>query len=220
MRSWTSVPQTAPGSAASAGRRTTALNTCGRLTTIRDWARVGRLRRTSGLKQASTRASYVGREARSLRAPSSPPAATLRADSPLQCAVPRKGREEADGDGLSRVVRSQIRGGGRTASICYAEYRWGPGDRQGTAERFTAGQMTLVGRRVARRLPRSASCDSRRGCAWRRWRLRSMKHGNDATFEAFRPEASPNVALCPDAWLVGANGALSVCDRQDQDLRR
>jgi imidazolonepropionase-like amidohydrolase len=113
----------------------------------------------------------------------------------LEWRVPQ-GAEEADGDGLIRVVRDQIGHGADWIKI-YADYRWGA--RGEAAPTFSLDEIkTIV--ETARSSNRPVVAHSSTPEGMRRAVLggvETIEHGDDGTPEVFRLMKEHNVALCP-----------------------
>jgi imidazolonepropionase-like amidohydrolase len=107
------------------------------------------------------------------------------------------GAEEADGiDGLTRVVRDQIKHGADWIKV-YADYRWGPnGEARPT---FTVEELrTIVAVAASSGRPVVAHASTVEGM--RRSTLagiETIEHGDAGTPELFRLMRERNVALCP-----------------------
>jgi imidazolonepropionase-like amidohydrolase len=106
------------------------------------------------------------------------------------------GAEEADGDTLVRVVRSQI-GAGADIVKLYADYRWGPGEpsrptfseaelRLAVEAAHSAGRLVAVHAGTAEGMRRAilAGADT-------------IEHGDAGTPEIFRLMHDHGTALCP-----------------------
>jgi imidazolonepropionase-like amidohydrolase len=108
-----------------------------------------------------------------------------------------QGAEEADGvDGVTRVVRDQIKRGADWIKV-YADYRWGPnGEARPT---FTEQELrTIV--EVARSSGRSVVAHASTPEGMRRAivaGVESIEHGDGGTPEVFRLMRERGVALCP-----------------------
>ena len=108
-----------------------------------------------------------------------------------------QGAEEADGiDGVTRVVRDQIRRGADWIKV-YADYRWGPdGEARPT---FTEEELrTIVD--VARSSGRAVVAHASTAEGMRRATLagvESIEHGDGATPEVLRLMRERGVVLCP-----------------------
>jgi imidazolonepropionase-like amidohydrolase len=113
----------------------------------------------------------------------------------LEWRVPQ-GAEEADGDGLIRVVRDQIGHGADWIKI-YADYRWGA--RGEAAPTFSVDEIkTIV--ETARSSNRPVVAHSSTAEGMRRAVLggvETIEHGDAGTPEVFRLMKEHNVALCP-----------------------
>src|SRR3954468_8384832 len=107
-----------------------------------------------------------------------------------------QGAEEADGDGVIRVVRDQIGHGADWIKI-YADYRWGAHGE--AAPTFSLDEIKLIvdtarssGRPV---VAHSSTAEGMRravlGC------VETIEHGDAGTPEVFRLMKEHNVALCP-----------------------
>lgn len=106
------------------------------------------------------------------------------------------GAEEADGDDLVRVVRSQI-GAGADLIKLYADYRWGPGEpsrptfsqaelTEAVEAAHSAGRQVAIHAGTVEGMRRSilAGADT-------------LEHGDAGTPEIFRLMAEHGTALCP-----------------------
>ncbi|ADL01615.1 metal-dependent hydrolase family protein [Brevundimonas subvibrioides] len=106
------------------------------------------------------------------------------------------GAEEADGDDLVRVVRSQI-GAGADLVKLYADYRWGPGEpsrptfsqaelTEAVEAAHSAGRQVAIHAGTVEGMRRSilAGADT-------------LEHGDAGTPEIFRLMAEHGTALCP-----------------------
>ncbi len=106
------------------------------------------------------------------------------------------GAEEADGDDLVRVVRSQI-GAGADLIKLYADYRWGPGE----PSRPTFSQTELTEAvEAAHSAGRQVAIHAGTVEGMRRSILAGadvLEHGDAGTPEIFRLMAEQGVALCP-----------------------
>jgi imidazolonepropionase-like amidohydrolase len=112
-----------------------------------------------------------------------------------ECCIPQ-GAEEADGDGLARVVRDQIRRGADWIKV-YADTRWGPGGE--TRPTFTLAELQLIVD-VAESSGRHVVCHANSPEGMRRATLagaRTIEHGNAGTDETFALMAERGVALVP-----------------------
>src|SRR3954454_7787509 len=113
----------------------------------------------------------------------------------LEWRVPQ-GAEEADGNGVVRVVRDQIGHGADWIKI-YADYRWGA--RGETAPTFSIEEIkAMVDTARSSNRPVVAHASSAEGM--RRAVLggvETIEHGDDGTPEVFRLMKEHNVALCP-----------------------
>src|SRR5687767_3676068 len=111
-------------------------------------------------------------------------------------AIPQ-GAEEADGvDGISRVVRDQIKHGADWIKV-YADYRWGPnGEARPT---FTLDELTRIVE-VARSSGRPVVAHASTAEGMRRATMagvETIEHGDGGTPEVFRLMAHRGVAFCP-----------------------
>jgi imidazolonepropionase-like amidohydrolase len=106
------------------------------------------------------------------------------------------GAEEADGDDLVRVVRSQI-GAGADVVKLYADYRWGPGE----PSRPTFSQSELTDAvEAAHSAGRQVAVHAGTAEGMRRAILAgadTLEHGDAGTPEIFRLMAQHGTALCP-----------------------
>ncbi len=108
-----------------------------------------------------------------------------------------QGAEEADGpDGVTRVVRDQIKHGADWIKV-YADYRWGPaGEARPT---FTLDELTLMVE-VATSSGRPVVAHASTPEGMRRAILagvRTIEHGDNATPEVFRLMKEHGTILCP-----------------------
>jgi imidazolonepropionase-like amidohydrolase len=115
------------------------------------------------------------------------------------------GAEEADGDTLVRVVRSQI-GAGADIVKLYADYRWGPGEpsrptfseaelRAAVETAHSAGRLVAVHAGTAEGMRRAILAG-----------VDTIEHGDAGTPEIFRLMHDHGVALCP---TLAATDAIS-----------
>ena len=116
-----------------------------------------------------------------------------------------QGAEEADGiDGLTRVVRDQIKRGADWIKI-YADYRWGPnGESRPT---FTEDEIGLIVR-LARSSGRAVVAHASTAEGMRRAinaGVETIEHGDGGTAEIFRLMAQKGTILCP---TVAAGDAI------------
>ncbi len=106
------------------------------------------------------------------------------------------GAEQADGNDLIRVVRSQI-GKGVDVVKVYADYRWGPkGEAMPT---FSLEELKLIVE-TAKSSGRPVSAHASTAEGMRRATLagvETIEHGDGGTKEVFELMAEKNVALCP-----------------------
>lgn len=107
------------------------------------------------------------------------------------------GAEEADGiDGLTRVVRDQIKHGADWIKV-YADYRWGPNGEARPA--FTLDELrTIV--EVTRSSGRAVVAHASTAEGMRRATLagvETIEHGDGGTPEVFRLMAEHGTVLCP-----------------------
>jgi imidazolonepropionase-like amidohydrolase len=106
------------------------------------------------------------------------------------------GAEEADGDDLVRVVRSQI-GAGADLVKLYADYRWGPGEP--SRPTFSQAELTEAVE-AAHSAGRQVAIHAGTVEGMRRSVLAGadvLEHGDAGTPEIFRLMAERGVALCP-----------------------
>lgn len=106
------------------------------------------------------------------------------------------GAEEADGDDLVRVVRSQI-GAGADLVKLYADYRWGPGEP--SRPTFSQAELTEAVE-AAHSAGRQVAVHAGTVEGMRRAILAgadTLEHGDAGTPEIFRLMAEHGVALCP-----------------------
>jgi imidazolonepropionase-like amidohydrolase len=113
----------------------------------------------------------------------------------LEWRVPQ-GAEEADGDGLVRVVRDQIGHGADWIKV-YADYRWGAhGEAEPTFSLDELKSIVETARSSGRPVVAHASTVE----VMRRSVLagvETIEHGDGGTAEIFKLMADRNVALCP-----------------------
>ncbi len=106
-----------------------------------------------------------------------------------------QGAEEADGDNLIRVVRSQIGKGADWIKV-YADYRWAKGK---AAPTFSLEELKLIVETAkSANTPVAAHASTAEGM--RRATLagvETIEHGDDGTPEVFRLMKERGVALCP-----------------------
>lgn len=119
-------------------------------------------------------------------------------------AIPQ-GAQEADGvDGLSRVVRDQIKHGADWIKV-YADYRWGPdGEARPT---FTEDELKLIVN-IAHSSGRPVAAHSTTAEGMRRAILagvETIEHADDGTPEMFKLMAQHGTILCP---TVAAGDAI------------
>lgn len=106
------------------------------------------------------------------------------------------GAEEADGNDLVRVVRSQI-GAGADIVKLYADYRWGPGEP--SRPTFSQAEMTEAVE-AAHSAGRQVAVHAGTAEGMRRAILAgadTLEHGDAGTPEIFRLMAQHGTALCP-----------------------
>ena len=117
-----------------------------------------------------------------------------------------QGAEEADGDALIRVVRSQIAAGADVIKF-YADYRWGPGERA-VRPTFSLEEMKrIVETARLGGCPVAAHATSKEGMRLAALAgVETIEHGNDGDAEVFRLMAKRGVALCP---TLAASEAMS-----------
>lgn len=114
---------------------------------------------------------------------------------PAEWDVPQGG-EEADGNGLIRVVRDQAGKGADWIKV-YGDYRAGP--RGETVPTFSQEEMSLIVS-TAKSLGRPVSVHSSTPEGMRRAVLagaETIEHGDAGTADVFKLMAERNVALCP-----------------------
>jgi imidazolonepropionase-like amidohydrolase len=108
-----------------------------------------------------------------------------------------QGAEEADGlEGITRVVRDQIKHGADWIKV-YADYRWGPNGE--TRPTFSVEELTRMVE-VARSSGRPVVAHSSTAEGMRRATLagvETIEHGDDGSPEVFKLMKEHNVALCP-----------------------
>ncbi len=112
----------------------------------------------------------------------------------LEWRVPQ-GAEEADGNGLIRVVRDQIGHGADWIKV-YADYRWGP--KGEAAATFSLEELTLIVQ-TAKSSARAVVAHASTPEGMRRSIMagvETIEHGDGGTPEIFRLMAEKNVALC------------------------
>ena len=141
-----------------------------------------------------------------------------------------QGAEEADGDALVRVVRSQIGRGADWIKV-YADYRWGA--RGEAAPTFSLAELTTIVE-TARSSGRPVVAHASTAEGMRRAALAGVEtidHGDGGTPEVFALMAERGVALCPtlsagDAtaqyagWKKGEAAAPASITREAGELRR
>src|SRR6266481_6184278 len=117
-----------------------------------------------------------------------------------------QGAEEADGDGLIRVVRDQIGRGADWIKI-YADYSWGP--RGEAAPTFSLEEIKLIvdtarssGRAVA---AHASTVEGMRRAAMAG--VETIEHGNQGTLEIFGLMKERGVAYCPTVSVGGQSEA-------------
>jgi imidazolonepropionase-like amidohydrolase len=113
----------------------------------------------------------------------------------LEWQVPQ-GAEEADGNALPRVVRSQIGHGADWIKV-YADYRWGAGGE--AAPTFSLDELTSIVQ-TARSSGRPVAAHATTTEGMRRSiaaGVETIEHGDDGTGDIFRLMAERHVALCP-----------------------
>jgi imidazolonepropionase-like amidohydrolase len=115
------------------------------------------------------------------------------------------GAEEADGiDGITRVVRSQIKHGADWIKV-YADYRWGPNGEARPI--FTLDELKLIVE-IAGSSGRSVVAHASTAEGMRRATLagvESIEHGDGGTPDVFKLMAERGVVLCP---TVAAGDAI------------
>lgn len=132
---------------------------------------------------------------------------------------PPQGAEEADGDAIPRVVRSQIGRGADWIKV-YADFGWGPGGE--LRPTFTQHELdALVAAARAAGRPVAAHAMTPEGM--RRAVLagvETVEHGDQGTPEVFRLMRQRGVALCPtlaaaeayatyfDGWVKGRDAPI------------
>jgi imidazolonepropionase-like amidohydrolase len=130
-------------------------------------------------------------------------------------AIPQ-GAEEADGpDGISRVVRSQIKHGADWIKV-YADYRWGPNGQ--TMPTFTLDELKLMVE-IANSSGRPVAAHATTPEGMRRAILagvRSVEHGNDATSETVQLMKDHGTFWCP-TLAVGTSAKKAVVLKQAFD---
>jgi imidazolonepropionase-like amidohydrolase len=116
-----------------------------------------------------------------------------------------QGAEEADGiDGISKVVREQIKHGADWIKV-YADYRWGPNGE--TRPTFTQEELTLIVN-IAKSSGRPVVAHSSTPEGMRRAVMagvETIEHGDDGTPEVFKLMAEHGTVLCP---TVAAGDAI------------
>ena len=126
------------------------------------------------------------------------------ADTPL-------GAEEADGDDLIRVVRSQI-GGGADVIKLYADSPWRPGEP--SRPTFSEAEMRLAVE-TAHAAGRPVSIHAATAEGMRRAALAgadTIEHGDGGTPEVYRLMAQRGVALCPTLAATWSNARYAGWD--------
>jgi imidazolonepropionase-like amidohydrolase len=130
-------------------------------------------------------------------------------------AIPQ-GAEEADGpDGISRVVRDQIKHGADWIKV-YADYRWGPNGQ--TMPTFTLDELKLVVE-IANSSGRPVVAHATTPEGMRRAILagvRSVEHGNNATSETVQLMKEHGTFWCP-TLAVGDSPAKRIVLKQALD---
>lgn len=109
---------------------------------------------------------------------------------------PPQGAEEADGESIVRVVRSQVGHGADWIKV-YADYRWGPGGQ--ALPTFTQEELTLLVQ-TARGAGRPVVAHAMTSEGIRRAVLagvESIEHADDADAATFRLMREKGVVLCP-----------------------
>lgn len=118
-----------------------------------------------------------------------------------------KGAEEADGrDGITRVVRDQIKHGADWIKV-YADYRWGPNGE--AMPGFTLDELTVLVD-VAKSSGRNVAAHSTTAEGMRRATLAgvaTIEHGDNGTPEVFRLMAQHGVCYVPTVSVGGRNKA-------------
>src|SRR2546427_7021525 len=107
-----------------------------------------------------------------------------------------QGAEEADGDGLIRVVRDQIGRGADWIKI-YADYSWGP--RGEATPTFSLEEIKLIVH-TAKSSGRAVAAHASTVEGMRRATMagvETIEHGNQGTLEIFRLMKERGVAYCP-----------------------
>jgi imidazolonepropionase-like amidohydrolase len=130
-------------------------------------------------------------------------------------AIPQ-GAEEADGpDGISRVVREQIKHGADWIKV-YADYRWGPNGE--TMPTFTLDELKLMVE-IANSSGRPVVAHATSPEGMRRAILagvRSVEHGNEATSETVQLMKEHGTFWCP-TLTVGNSAKKAVVLKQALD---
>jgi imidazolonepropionase-like amidohydrolase len=130
-------------------------------------------------------------------------------------AIPQ-GAEEADGpDGISRVVRDQIKHGADWIKV-YADYRWGPNGQ--TMPTFTLDELKLMVE-IASSSGRPVVAHATTPEGMRRAILagvRSVEHGNDATAETVQLMKDHGTFWCP-TLAVGNSAKKAAVLKQALD---
>jgi imidazolonepropionase-like amidohydrolase len=119
---------------------------------------------------------------------------------------PPQGAEEADGQNIQHVVRSQIGRGADWIKV-YADYGWGPNNE--ARPTFLPAELALAVE-TARSSGRAVSAHASTAEGVRRAvdaGVETIEHGDDATTETFRLMAEKHIALCP---TVAATYAISL----------
>lgn len=174
-------------------------------TTVRDLGTEGAGYADAGLKQAIDQGIIPGpRMLAAGRAIVATGTYGPRPGTPESVGFVPQGAEEADGEGLPRVVRDQIARGADVVKV-YADYRWGP--RGESMPTFTSGELARIVE-VARSGGRPVVAHASTAEGMLRAVLagvETIEHGDGGTPEVFRLMAARRVALCP---TVAAGDAI------------
>jgi imidazolonepropionase-like amidohydrolase len=143
---------------------------------------------------------------------------------------PPQGAEEADGQTIQHVVRSQIGRGADWIKV-YADYGWGPNNE--ARPTFLPAELALAVE-TARSSGRAVSAHASTAEGVRRAvdaGVETIEHGDDATSETFRLMAERHIALCPTVaateaiaryrgWRAGVDSEPPSIIRKRGALRR
>jgi imidazolonepropionase-like amidohydrolase len=121
-----------------------------------------------------------------------------------------QGAEEADGvDGITRVVRDQIKHGADWIKV-YADYRWGPGGQ--ARPTFTLDELRLMVE-VANSSGRHVVAHAATAEGMRRATIagvRSIEHGTQGTPEVFALMKEHGTFFCPTQAVSGVRESVKV----------